>query len=236
MFRCCFFTVWLFRSTLAHFISDSVLLRDPEPWNSGLQPASTCMATANGLQGQIGQKAFWLRVCWWKAVVIWEEPELKEENMKQRFSRDIKANVFLFYVSRELRMFAQSIPRIWLFDNLLRNSKWITCLQFWLGLIRFLISISAVDLANHFLRLFQSSWHGSNRKLSFMPRFICFLTVFHPSSFAKMILIMPRRLPFYLISARLCLAAKSPWGNIFGGNLCSWILLLAEHLVWLTAL
>jgi len=47
-----FFTVWLFEITLANFIRDSMLLVDPELRNSGLETASTCKATVNGLQRQ----------------------------------------------------------------------------------------------------------------------------------------------------------------------------------------
>lgn len=46
--------------------------------------------------------------------------------MRQCFSHGIEANVFLFYISHELRMSVQSV----VLDNLLRSGKWVICLPF----------------------------------------------------------------------------------------------------------
>lgn len=128
MFWCFFFTIWLFEITLANFISESILLLDPELWNSGLQMAGTCKAMVNGLQNQTVHRAFWLRVWWWKGMVIWEEPELTDKNMRQQFSHYIEANIFLFCFSWAKNVCAVSSSDLVVFDNLLWNSKWVTCL------------------------------------------------------------------------------------------------------------
>lgn len=105
------------------------------------------------------------------------QAEMTEENTQQNFAHSIETNEFLFYFSHGLRTFVQSVPQV--FGNLLRSNKWVTCSPFHLILNLFLVSSSAVDLANDFLKLFQYSWHGSNSTCSLMPRFGSFLKVFH---------------------------------------------------------
>lgn len=102
---------------------------------------------------------------------------MTEENTQQHFAHSIEAGVFLFYVSYELRTFVQSVPQV--FGNLLRGCKCVTCSPFLLICNLFLLSSSAVDLANDFLKLLQYPWHGSNSTCSLMPRFGSFLKVFH---------------------------------------------------------
>lgn len=162
-----------------NFIGNSMLFLVPESWNSGVQTAGTCWAVGNGLQGQTVRRASWDGV-WWAGIATWEEPEPTEENTEQHFSHGIEANAFLFYVSHELRKFVRSVPRVW----------WclLTCYgvvngspahHFTCFVTYFLVSISAVDLANHFLKFFQYSWHEGNSTRSLMPKFGSFLKVFH---------------------------------------------------------
>lgn len=142
---------------------------------SGVQTAATCWTLGNGLQGQAVHTVSWDKV-WWEGSATWEEPEMTEENTQQHFADSIEVNGFLFYDSCEWRTFVQSVPQM--SGNLLENSKWVGCSPFHLICNLFLVSSSAVDLANDFLKLFQYSWHESNSTYSLMPRFGSFLKVF----------------------------------------------------------